>query len=481
MKQLFNYFCTVIFFYGLLIKTHAQTQTFDNLNANDGIDKFLTWNTVINGSNYGFRWGNRSGTIGGDRSLLDIAVRHNNSGHTSLMTFATNGSIGIKNTSPNPGYALDINGRTFISDQLGIGAMPGSTSGYKLRVQGGQSLFEDMILARSLMVEGPNLGSESAEGSIYFHHWGVNTHRLRFSTHTLYLENCANLGFGSSGIPNFSVQGRILLPTSSTSTGHQTGIGLLGNYDGFEYDGQYINHYGFGFHNYDEGVSVDGINAYISSFFGIDFFTQGKSRMRINNNGNVGIKTNDPKHSLQIGNGTTNESLVLAGSETSSNLYIGFQEGLTHKYVRMHYNTANNLLKITSDMGDIIFFNRVTQNIGIGTNTLNNPNGYKLAVNGKIGAKEIIVENTSSTWPDYVFEKNYPLSSLEEVEHFIEANKHLPEIPAAREIEEKGINLGDIITAQQKKIEELTLYLIEINKQLKNQEAQLQKLLNVSE
>ena len=263
------------------------------------------------------------------------------------------------------------------------------------------------------------------------------------------------------------LNGRLGFPTASTTAGSSPGIvHNLGFIDEFLYDGQYINHYGFGFHNYDEGVSVDGINAYISSFFGIDFFTQGKSRMRINNNGNVGIKTNDPKHSLQIGNGTTNESLVLAGSETSSNLYIGFQEGLTHKYVRMHYNAANNLLKITSDMGDIIFFNRVTQNIGIGTNTLNNPNGYKLAVNGKIGAKEIIVENTSATWPDYVFEKDYPLASLEEVEHFVQSNKHLPEVPSAMEVKEAGLNIGDMNAILLKKIEELTLYLIEQNKKI---------------
>src|SRR5690606_3028793 len=123
MKQLVNYFCTAIFSCCFLIKAHAQNQTFDNLNANDGIEKFLTWNTVINGSNYGFRWGNRTGTTGGNRGLLDIAARHDNGAYTTLMTFATNGTIGIRTTAPTPGYALDINGKTYINDQLGIGAM----------------------------------------------------------------------------------------------------------------------------------------------------------------------------------------------------------------------------------------------------------------------------------------------------------------------------------------------------------------------
>ena len=461
-------------------EAQAQTQTFDNLNANDGIDKFLTWNTVINGSNYGFRWGNRTGTTGGDRGLLDIAARHNNGSYTSLMTFATNGTIGIRTTAPTPGYALDINGKTYINDQLGIGAMPSSS--YKLRVTGGKALFEDMVIARSLMVEGAGLGPESAEGSIYFHHGGVNMHRLRYSTNTLYFENNAHLGYGSYGKPNFSVEGRILLPVANTSSDERTGIGLLGSSSEFQYDNEYLNNYGFGFHSYQESPSTNGSNAYIAATYGIDFFTATQHRFRINNNGNVGIKTNDPKYSLQIGNGTTTESLTLAGPPSSSNSsFLNFQKGTTSEYVRIQFNAASDLLKIASDQGDIMSFDRINGNVGIGAITTLNPNNYKLAVNGKIGAKEVIVENTSATWPDYVFEKDYPLISLEEVEHFIEANKHLPEIPAAREIEDKGINLGDIITAQQKKIEELTLYLIEINKQLKSQESQLQKLLKATE
>jgi hypothetical protein len=69
--------------------------------------------------------------------------------------------------------------------------------------------------------------------------------------------------------------------------------------------------------------------------------------------------------------------------------------------------------------------------VGIGTSitkpngSLNNPNGYKLAVNGKIGAKEVQVENSSSTWADYVFEPDYKLLPLELVANFIKTNKHL--------------------------------------------------------
>lgn len=104
--------------------------------------------------------------------------------------------------------------------------------------------------------------------------------------------------------------------------------------------------------------------------------------------------------------------------------------------------------------------------IGVGTPLSSNPNGYLLAVNGLIGAKEVRVENTSTTWPDYVFASDYPLLTLNELEKYIKQNKHLPGIPSASNIEEEGgFKLGEMNVTLLEKIEELTLYLIETNKQ----------------
>lgn len=121
-------------------------------------------------------------------------------------------------------------------------------------------------------------------------------------------------------------------------------------------------------------------------------------------------------------------------------------------------------------------------NVGIGTpitsinNTYNNiPDYFKLSVNGSVRAKEIIV-NTG--WADFVFEKNYKLKTLAEVEKYINANGHLPEIPTATEIETNGGNLGELVKLQMQKIEELTLYMIEQNKKLSelNEAVQTQEL-----
>ncbi|MEO1022912.1 MAG: hypothetical protein AAFW89_10225 [Bacteroidota bacterium] len=97
---------------------------------------------------------------------------------------------------------------------------------------------------------------------------------------------------------------------------------------------------------------------------------------------------------------------------------------------------------------------------GIGIGTANPTN--TLDVNGTIRSREVHVEATG--WPDYVFEEDYDLPGLDEIEVFIKANKHLPEIPSAAYTEEHGIRLGEMNTLLLKKIEELTLYLIEQEK-----------------
>jgi hypothetical protein len=101
-------------------------------------------------------------------------------------------------------------------------------------------------------------------------------------------------------------------------------------------------------------------------------------------------------------------------------------------------------------------------NVGIGTTT---PGSFKLAVEGKIGASEIKV-TLQRPWPDYVFESNYQLPGLVELEAFIKKNKHLPDMPSAREVKESGgIELGQMNAKLLEKIEQLTLYVIELKKE----------------
>lgn len=123
------------------------------------------------------------------------------------------------------------------------------------------------------------------------------------------------------------------------------------------------------------------------------------------------------------------------------------------------------------------FIVKTDGNVGIGTRLTTNPNNYKLAVNGTIGAKEVQIENTSTTWADYVFEPTYKLMSLQELQLYISTHKHLPEIPSADEVKINGHKLGEMDVLLLKKVEELTLYIIE----LKNENTALMKRIEMLE
>ncbi len=105
--------------------------------------------------------------------------------------------------------------------------------------------------------------------------------------------------------------------------------------------------------------------------------------------------------------------------------------------------------------------------VGIGTALTNNPYSYKLAVNGTIGCKAFKVEINSSTWSDFVFDKNYKLMSLNDLEQFILKNKHLPNIPSNAEVDaNNGVDVVDVESKLLQKVEELTLYIIQQQKEI---------------
>ncbi|RLD56679.1 MAG: hypothetical protein DRJ01_14915, partial [Bacteroidetes bacterium] len=107
-----------------------------------------------------------------------------------------------------------------------------------------------------------------------------------------------------------------------------------------------------------------------------------------------------------------------------------------------------------------IYIQKNTGNVGIGTT---NPGTYKLAVNGKIKAHEVNISLTG--WSDFVFQEGYELKKLNEVEKYICKNKHLPDIPSKSEVLKNGVNVGEMNKVLLQKIEELTLYVIDLKKE----------------
>lgn len=211
------------------------------------------------------------------------------------------------------------------------------------------------------------------------------------------------------------------------------------------------------------------------------------------------LLTNGKKYSV----GSTSSGNFLIRDETSSldrffidktDGAIGFNTSAPNAY--LHINTPNNsgtglivdhnytstygiaqLIKIKNDYTNafLIQLNGATTpdvfrimgngqtRIG-GKSSVAHPDAY-LTVNGKIVCKDFYVTSTSD-WPDYVFSKEYKLSDLMNVKEFYTLNQHLPGVPTAIEIKEKGINVGEITNIQMQKIEELTIYLIQLKEEI---------------
>lgn len=111
-------------------------------------------------------------------------------------------------------------------------------------------------------------------------------------------------------------------------------------------------------------------------------------------------------------------------------------------------------------------------NIGIGTKSP----AYKLDVIGTIRAREILVDLNGVGGADFVFDTNYRLRPLSEVQSFIAENKHLPEIQSAKDMQQNGVSVNELQFQLLQKIEELTLYIIEQDQQIKDLQQKVEQL-----
>ena len=204
--------------------------------------------------------------------------------------------------------------------------------------------------------------------------------------------------------------------------------------------------------------------------------------MVLKSSGNLGIGTSNPVQILHVSSSTSGDAILRLEADTDNNkekdnarIEMYQDGGLIYAYLGFNEDTNTNFNMFQFSMGSpdgfqksALTINPYNGNIGMG---LMNPTD-KLEVNGTIRSREVKVEATS--WPDYVFQEDYVLKPLDKLEQYIAEHQHLPEIPSAAEIEENGLELGEMNKLLLKKIEELTLIIIDQEKRLKKLENQKQ-------
>jgi hypothetical protein len=199
-----------------------------------------------------------------------------------------------------------------------------------------------------------------------------------------------------------------------------------------------------------------------------------KEVMRILSGGNVGVGTITPISPLQVSNGSSKACIGDASGQSLvyGTSYFGLNAGRTGTTWSLQHDGANNggSVMYGNIFGDLYFatvpstgsFDKV-----LSDSEIRNKVNFRISSNGITYAKTVQVETTG--WPDYVFKSDYSLPSLTELKQYIDTHQHLPDFRPAKEIEKEGINVGEMSKTLTKKVEELTLYLIEKDIELKEQ------------
>lgn len=333
----------------------------------------------------------------------------------SYMNFLVNGNIGIGKT--DPAEKLDINGNV-IWNGYKAGNIRALNIGYSGGNYGGIGYNVDFTTVTGIF----NRPSNDQSSYLEFTYGGFKFYGNARSIGAYGV----NLGGGTDNLNLFA---------TITNQGN-FGIGVDAPGERLQVDGN---------------VKIGIRNAYLLNYASLSESFNGASTI-LGNNAVAGTGSNTIKRNMHSG-------------DNGSFVALNYYNGITF------HTGVNSALNVDAPMYDSEKM-RITQNgdIGIGTDTPRE----KLSVNGKIRAKEIKVE--TANWPDYVFADDYQQQTLPELEQFIKKNKHLPEVPSAKEAEQNGVALGEMNKILLKKIEELTLHLIEKDKTLTELTKRIERL-----
>lgn len=269
----------------------------------------------------------------------------------------------------------------------------------------------------------------------------------------------------------FKATGNVTLSGLAGSSSKVLTVGTNGQLSSVEYSTFNDN---LGNHTAEQNINLNGkkiVNG-TSTTKGIFVSTEGKVR--------IGTGFTVPSNALEVDGTIVSSELKISNlANATPQALIIYPDGLVHatSYSTLADNMGNHTAtqNINLDGNKIVGSSASTNGLFVGTNGnvrigagSGNPS-KALEVNGIVRSKEVLVEITG--WSDFVFEKDYKLMSLAEVEQFVKQHGHLPDVPSANEVEENGIGLGEMNALLLQKIEEMTLHLIEMEKRIQELES----------